>query len=473
MRGVRRWARAGAVVLAVVLAATAAAFGAIARAAVPAHPGTGLDRCAAALFGPESGHPARPVAGSAGPTVVSSFAVFRRHRTAADRLSVGGLGRTLADAGALTYDPSAAVRLLRSGAHGTLYAVPATLAAESLPAACAGRAGARAYLAQRMDDLGSGPGACLIATQLVPPPPSLLPGRTRPGPRLVVSAAQCESEVVLSGYVGALGEGDLGTAQVHALIPDGLSSITYTFSDGHAVTAPATGNLVTLPAPLSKHRVLRHTTASGLARLLAARLPTTITETGSAGQPTVTLTRPASLIADSVGAYRFLRRLALVSRSRTSGTSTSSSGASCSARTHRCVAVTVTMRCPSARHCHLSRTIHRYRYRTARPPRGTTHAGRQPTGPILARVVRVLTRPTKIALQLRGAPRHRVEVLVSVMCSTRHGGAGISGPPLVVRVPSRTPIPLPGRARSFRSCDVGALVIARGRGAVRATIVRN
>jgi hypothetical protein len=87
-------------------------------------------------------------------------------------------------------------------------------------------------------------------------------------------------------------------------------------------------------------------------------------------------------------------------------------------------------------------------------------------------VIRVLT-PGKVELVLRGAPRRRVEVLLPVMCSSSHSGASIAGRPPEVAVPSRTPIALPVRARSFRTCDVGALVVARGRGSIRATVARD
>jgi hypothetical protein len=468
----RRWSLAGVVVLTVLVAGAASSAGAI----VPDRSGgVGLARCVKALRGLGTGGLARAAAGSADPTVISNFAVFRRHRSAADRLTARDLGTQLAAAGARTYDPSAAVHLLGSGARSAVYAVPATIARPTVPAGCAGRprfGGVRAYLAMRTDQIGSGPGACLISTLVIPGGrTSPLPGKTRPRPMRVVAGAQCESEAVLSGYVGALGDQDLGLTQRHGLIPDGISSITYTLSDGRAFTAPVAGNLVTEPAALSRPVTVRHLTASRLKRLLTARLPTTVTETGPGGQPVASLARPASLITDIVGGYSFLRKLLKLSSTKTSS-GMSSTSASCSARTHHCVAVTVTMGCSSERHCHISRAIHRYRYVTARPPAGTTGPNRQPTGPVVARITRFIARPGRLSLVLRGAPDHRVTVLLAVSCFARDSATSSGGPPLTVSVPSRTTIPLPGRARAFRGCDVGAIVVARGHRPVHATIAR-
>ncbi|MGH2910316.1 MAG: hypothetical protein ACRDK8_13610 [Solirubrobacteraceae bacterium] len=464
------------VVLVVVVAGAASSAGAI----VPGRSGgVRLARCVRAVIGAGAGHRARPVAGSADPTVVSGFAVFRRHRSAADRLPVGAdLREQLAVAGARTYDPSAAVALVRTGAHAVVYAVPATVAVPTLPVGCAGLrqlAGVRGYLALRADETGSGKGACLISTQLAPSPPTMpLPGRARPQPpeQLTVAGAACESEAVLSGYVGAFGEGSLGAAHQLALIPDPIASITYALPDGRALTAPVAGNLVTVPAALTGRIAARHLTAAKLKRLLAARLPTTVTETGADGRPVAGLARPASLISDFVRGLSFLRRLYAVGSTTTSSSSTSGTGASCSARTHRCVAVTVTTTCNGDERCHMRRTIERYRYRTAKPPAGTTGPDTQPTGPIVARVNRLITRPTRPVLVLRGAPHHRVVVLLSVTCFARHSDTGVGGPPLKVAVPSRTPISLPGHARAFRACAVGALVVSRGHGPVHATVVR-
>ena len=227
--------------------------------------------------------------------------------------------------------------------------------------------------------------------------------------------------------------------------------------------------MATPPAELSPQTPLQHPTAAELGRQLAAHLPTTVTESSAGAGPSVTLARPVSLIPDTVGSLPFLRRL---SSSLSSSSSNSSTGASCSARTHRCVAVTVTTTCDSHEHCYMSRTINRYRYVGAKPPAGTTGPDTQPTGPIVARVNRVITRQRKLTLVLSGALHRHVVVLLSVSCFSRNSAAGSGEPSLELAVPSRTPISLPGPARTFHSCDVGALVISSQRGTVHVTVAR-
>jgi hypothetical protein len=431
----------------------------------------------------EIGGSATPVAGSANPTLVSSFAVFRRARSAVDTLPAAAhLREQLAAAGAKTYDPSQAVLLRRTGAHTAVYAVPATIALPVLPVSCAGLpqlAGLSAYLASQADENGSGAGACMISTQLVPRESSgtYLPGAASPKPTktLTVAGAVCKSQAVLSGYQGALADERLDSTPELALIPDGVSAITYTLADGRQLTAPVTANLVTPPAALSIPPTTHPVTATELGRLLAAHLPTTVTETGP-GEPLVaSLARPDALIPDAVGSLTFLRRLItpVLASGSSSSSSSSGTGASCSARTHRCVAVTVTTTCNVHDRCQTTRTIHRYRYVTAKPPPGTTGPDTQPTAPIVGRVNRFITRPGKLTLVLSGAPHRQVTVLLSASCFSRHNAAFTAGgPPLQIAVPSSTPISLPGRARTYRACDVGALVISSQPGSVHATVAR-
>ncbi len=145
---------------------------------------------------------------------------------------------------------------------------------------------------------------------------------------------------------------------------------------------------------------------------------------------------------------------------------TSGAGAWCSARTHRCVAVIVTTTCGSDERCPITWTIYRYRYLTSKPPEGTTGPNTQPTAPIVGSTNWFAKRPGKLTLVLSGAPHHQVSVLWTVSCFAPHSGASGGGPPLQVAVPSRTPIELPGPARTFKSCDVNALVISNQPGAV-------
>ena len=435
--------------------------------------------CARVVLG-LGGPSATPISGSADSQVVSQLAVFRRTRSAADALPRATLLReTLAHAHARTYDPAAAVLLMRDGTKSAVYAVPATMALPTLPAGCdhlRQLGGARAYLASQADETGSGPGACLIWTQLEQSTPSgpAFPGAAPPKPTsaIGVSSAVCESEAILSGYVGALGDPLLGSRNRRiALIPDGVSAITYTFPDGQRFTVPVAGNLAAPPASLTIQTQPRHSTAADWGRLLSAHLPTIVTENGPGPGPVATLTRPGSLIVDAVGSIAFLRSLLTSSSSGTSSSSASES-ASCSVRTHRCVAVTVTTTCDSHGHCQTRRMIHRYRYVGAKPPAGTTGPDTLSTAPIVARTNRSVTRPTKLTLVLSGVPHRVVVVLLSVSCFSRHAAASSGGPPLKVEVPSRTPIALPGPGRSFHACDVGALVASRQRGAVQVRVVR-
>ena len=77
----------------------------------------------------------------------------------------------------------------------------------------------------------------------------------------------------------------------------------------------------------------------------------------------------------------------------------------------------------------MSRRINRYRYVGARPPAGTTGSDTQPTGPIVARVNRVITRPRKLTLVLSGTLHRHVVVLLSVSCFSRNSAAGSGDPP--------------------------------------------
>jgi hypothetical protein len=467
-------AAVGLVVLVVMVVTSAPSSGAVAR-------GGGdralLTRCVKVVLG-FAGGSATPVVGSADPALVSSVAVFRRARSTVDTLPAAArLREELAAAGATTYDPSAAVLLTRTGAHAAVWGVPATISLPVLPAGCGSLpqlAGVGAYLASQADESGSGPGACMISTQLVQSEPSgsFLPGEAAPKPTrtLTVAGAVCKSEAVLSGYVGALGDERLGSAHELALIPDGVTAITYALADGRQLTAPVVGNLVAPPAALSIPPTAHPLTAAVLGQQLAAHLPTTVTETGPGGYPIASLTRPDSLIADIVGSFSFLRGLLAPSSISSSSSSTSGTGASCSAGTHRCVAVTVTTTCNSHERCQTTRTIHRYRYVTAKPPAGTTGPDTQPTAPIVGRVNRFITRPAKLTLVLSGAPHHQVGVLLSVHCFSRNLASIVGAPPLQVAVPSRTPIALPGPARTLHACDVGALVTSSQHGPVHVTV---
>jgi hypothetical protein len=426
----------------------------------------------------------RAAVGSADPGVISSLGVFQRKTSPADQLpATAQLRELLAFAGARSYDPSAAVRVSGRGARESVYAVPAMMLPPPLPAGCAGLrqlAGLNIYLALRAQETGSGAGVCLFSTALIdnPPPSVALPGAPAPKPTKmpVVAGTLCRSEAVLSGYLGALANA-LGNVPV-AVIPGGVSAITYTLADGQELSASVAGNLARPPAGLSTSVLpISHPTAARLTEQLTAQLPTSVTESGTGAQPTVTLTRPASLIPDIVGNDLFVQRLLNLRLSPISSTTTGGSssisemGASCSARTHRCVAVTVATTCDKHEHCQTTRTIHRYRYVGARPPAGTTGPDTQPTGPIVARANRLITRamPT---LVLSGAIHRHVVVLLSVSCFSRNSEASSGGPPLQVTVPSRTPIQIPPPVARWRACDVGALIISNQRGSVHATVTR-
>lgn len=428
-----------------------------------------LARCARAISGEASGG-ARAVPGSADPQVAAELSIFRAARTSRDALpAASNLGHALGGAEAATYDPSGAVRLHLGGARAApLYAVPATLAAPSLPARCAhlpGLAGVRGLLAIRTLETGTGPGVCVVAVTPATPV-SVLPGKSKKAPSGQASAG-CESLTVMSSYLGAFGAGltaGVGTSAV--LLPDGISSVTYTLAGGRQATAPVTGNLSSVPSAILGSPRLGEVTRAKLRRLFEARLPVTITESNADGTAVATLTRPADLIGALVREALLLKRLF------TAGT-TSEEGAyaSCSARTHRCVAAVVTTTCDAHHQCTIRRRLDRYRYTGRRPPRGTIARADVPTAPIRARLNRYVTHPGKLSLELTGAPHHRVDVLHSVNCFTRHGegSSGMGGSPLRVAIPSRTSI---ATVRPHRACDVNVLVTSAGRGPVHARLVR-
>jgi len=473
-----RSARALAVI-AVSGAVALAIVGAASPAGATTRPNALLAHCVRVLLGVQHA-PATPATGSADPQLVSQFAIFRRTRSHTDDLPAAArLRLSLAYADARTYDPSAAVLLSRSSAGRSVYAVPATMVLPALPAGCAGLpqlANAGAYLGLQAQETGSGPGACLVTTQLEQGPSSGagLPGApSKPARRLIVAQAGCASEAILSGYRGTLGEGLRSSQTRLALIPDGISTITYTRANGRQFTVTVAGNVAPVPAALSTLSPVEHVTSAELGRLLAAALPTTVTETGPGGAPVTTLTRPPSLILDSVADFTFLRRLLSRLGGFSGSSSTGTGSVACSAQTHRCVSVTVTTACDSHERCRTFRTIRSYRYVGSKPPRGTAGAMTLPTAPVVARIDQRVARPRRLTLVLSGAPHRRVIVVVSVSCFARNSQASGGGPVLTLAVPSRTAIRLPGAARSFRACVVSALVTStQRRGPVRVNVAR-
>ena len=221
----------------------------------------------AILLGPGSHSPAAPGSGTA---IAAHFAVFRRPRSASDALPAGlRIGPALGFAHVSSYDPTRLVRLRRQGS-GALYAFPATIAPVTLPAGCGDLPqlnGINAYLAAQQDERGTGLGACLIAVAREPAglPGPYLPGARKPTvtTRPRVTLATCESDAILTGYTGALGN---AFGNRLALVPDGVDAITYTLASGRRLTASVTGNLVKSPAALviapSPHRM----TAGGARR---------------------------------------------------------------------------------------------------------------------------------------------------------------------------------------------------------------
>jgi hypothetical protein len=445
--------------------AAVAATGVEARATSGAAP---VQRCGEAIFG-VAGPGAQAVAGSADPQVVASLSILRRPRTAADALpAVPRLGRALSGAGAATYDPAASVRLGPFGTRGGLYALPATLSAQAATVACRGIPGSSAYLQMQADLSGTGPGACLVATSREQVRPATgPPGAPRPGPTLTVTGVRCESSPVLAGYVGTLADAALGGP---SLMIDGVTGLSYLQSSGQTLAATVTDNLFTAPEQLTAttgEPTGGPTGGTRLAEQLDHLLPVSVTELGAGGAPLATLARPAQLVADVVAGVAFESR---VLRQGATTTSSSSVGGAptCSVRTHRCVAVTLDTACDGPGHCRVRRVIHRYRYAGRHPPRGSRHTGPEPTGPIVARIVRAIRRPTRIRLALRGTAPRGVVPLESVSCSRGDGEAIAGGPASPVAVPSRSAVRLPGRSAS---CQVTVLVVGHPGDHVRARLL--
>lgn len=433
-----------------------------------------LERCVKLMTGQATAGE-QAVSGPADPQVAAELSIFRATRTTIDTLpTASDLGQALAGAQATTYDPSASVRLNLSHTHaGSVYAVPATLAAPHLPLGCVhlrSLAGLRVAFALRTQETGTGPGVCLVTTHPEPAEPSIptLPGkRPFPGTKArTLATAGCESLGEMASYLGALG-GGLETAGVPVvLVPDGVSSITAAFANGHQVTEPVTGNLVTATPEASRTTNLGKVTRARLLRMFDAETPVTITEDDAGGTAVATFTRPAGLVPEIVREPRLLDRLL-----RSSTVSSEDSYVACSARTHHCVAVLVSTSCSSRDHrCQMRRQIERYRYVTRRPPRGT--AGPVPTGRIRARVNRYVRHPGRLSLVLSGSPHRRVDVLVEISCfSPRNGGtgSGVSRQPLQVAVPSRTHLVTVGR---HRDCGVDALIVSSRPGPIHARLAR-
>jgi hypothetical protein len=435
-----------------------------------------LVQCAKIIAG-NTGRGATASPGSADPQVAAELSVFRVPRTAGDTLpAAGNLGRALAGAEATSYDPAASVRLNLGLVKGApTYAVPATLATPSLPARCSrlpALTALRKAFALKAEATGTGPGVCLISTQVVPAerPVSILPGKRRPnrGRSHTAATAGCESLAVMASYFGAIGAGAVDGGPSVVLVPDGVSAITYAFSGGRQLSARVNGNLVTVPALKTSTVQLGTTNRAKLLQLIAAQIPATVTETDATGAVLATYTRPPSLVPEIADELLMLRRLINV----VVNSGSDEVFASCSARTHRCVAAVVSTRCESSHHrCTMTRKIDRYRYVGRRPPRGTTGTTAVPTAPIRARVSGYIARPGKVRLALSGTPHRRAVVIVATACHSLHGaaGSGIDRQPVQVAVPSRTPI---ATVRRHRSCAVNVLVTSSQRGPIHARLVR-
>jgi hypothetical protein len=299
-----------------------------------------------------------------------------------------------------------------------------------------------------------------------------LPGQ-RPHPptkTLVIEQTNCLSNGALVGYLGAIGNPDTPSGPRWALIPDGVSTVTYTLANHDVFSVPVRGNLATAPSELtapSNANLSRYRAA------LSSHLPTTVTESGPAQTVVRTLARPSSLISDVIAELRFLERQLATGGESGSSSGSSLLGATCSARTHRCVAATLNTTCDESQPCQMTRTIHRYRYVGAKPPPGTT--GPQlidPTAPIVARTNRRIVSPGKLELVLSGTPHRSVIVVQSSACFSRSSAVSGDDGPLRATVPSRSPIFLGGDRRGFLVCDVSALVFARERGRVHVTVSR-
>jgi hypothetical protein len=433
-----------------------------------------LERCVVAALG-TAGKPARAAAGSADPGLASEITLLRRPRTTTDALPAGkDIGEVLGGAGAQTYDPSATIRVTSSSGDKAVFAVPATLLSVTLPAECKGDprlAGLGAEVALRNEEVGSGPGLCLLSVE---PAPHGLPIAPGPGPTpapapLIPAAADCESTLVLDGYVGALGDPLTAGAPDLALIPDGITAITYTFADGHQSTVPVSGNVASITQPAVSGKP-RDPTLAHLRRQLDARLPTTVTELGADGAPVATLPRPRTLIADSIASFAFFKKE--LNAASGSGGASIAKGIDCRRSTHRCTEVVVTTGC-NGQHCHIGREIRHYRYTGHKPAAGSPTEGGLLTAPIRGRLNGRLANPKKLTLVLTGPSHRRVGVIVAVSCFSSQGESGSDGTPLLkVAVPSRTPLTIPPHAHRLKACSVNALVTSTKRGAIHARVVR-
>ena len=283
-------------------------------------------------------------------------------------------------------------------------------------------AGAAAFLARETQQTGTGPGVCIIWTQTTESQPAglLLPGRKAPAPTRTVipQATACLSDAAQMGYLGAIGNPGTPAGSRLALVPDGVSTVAYTLANQDVISVPVHSNIAIAPAVLTPFESA--TDVSRYRAALLSHLPTTVTESGPAQTLVRTLARPTTLIPDAIAQLRFLQHQLGTGGGSGSSGGTSVLGVSCSARTHRCVAVTMITACVKSDPCQMTRMIHRYRYVGAKPPRGTT--GRQPidlTAPIVAHTNRRIVSPGKLELVLSGTPHRSVTVVQSTIVFSR------------------------------------------------------
>jgi hypothetical protein len=440
-----------------------------------------LSQCVRDAFGVARG-PATALAGSMPSEVSARFGVFRGSRAAArSARALGGLRQELAHAGARSFDPSRVVVLFRAGGGRTVYGVPAMIAGPTLPAGCRGAVartpGLKALLAMEATQTGSGPGVCMVTTQVestVPTGP-YLPGAAPPRRvrSVAVTAAVCHSAAVLSSYTGAFGYSlGLPGGQI-ALFHDGIASVTYAFGNGRHVTVAVARNIAQLSSSLFPASQLQSATVTAQLRALASATPAVVTERGADGSTIETIPRPPQYFTGLAQSLAFLRRGLKATRTVSAsgaGGGSESTVASCSARSRRCIAVVISTTCDSALRCRISRTVARYRYVGSRPPAGTTGAIALPTAPIVARAGRLLAPPRTPTLVLSGAPQVRVRALVSATCSGATSGVSAPAQTLELPVPSRTAIPLPAGSKSMRACGVAVLILSTRRSAVHAAL---
>ncbi|MBO0769064.1 MAG: hypothetical protein J2O48_10315 [Solirubrobacterales bacterium] len=224
----------------------------------------------------------RSLHGSADPSVLGAFSVFRKPvRPNLD------ISHNL-DGPVSSYDPTHA-GLLISNKHGQAYLVPVRLGTYPETDACKKVPDADAYFAAISDIWGSGPGVCTVSSSPDSPTDDL-----------------CTSLSRIEGY--SYPAGPMFGSTTSQLVPDGVSRVDYAFADGKVQSRSVSHNLVSRPHPPDPPKSPATFTAAygrALKRWFAKALPTQIVWLNANGSVIAIHRRPHGLVTTETRMMRF------------------------------------------------------------------------------------------------------------------------------------------------------------------------